>query len=224
MPDIQSAMRQALTKTLQDWDDDEGTNVPVPSKQPVSISVSAPSQTNQGTSVGKLLFPIKNNITRVTFNYVRDNPGSTRKEIITALDHQGFGQGSTSSLLSQLTKNNLIHATNGLFYADVQEYTPVKKIKPMKSNGLKPAREIIKTKRNEEKKTTGIGALLRDKLENAPMPSQDALDAAAYAMGGHVNKRFTSLVRTKTPHDILQDMTVYQAHELYVHLKQMFGG
>jgi len=33
-----------------------------------------------------------------------------------------------------------------------------------------------------------------------------------------------SVVRTKTPHDILKDMTVYQAHELYVHLKQMFGG
>jgi hypothetical protein len=53
---------------------------------------------------------------------------------------------------------------------------------------------------------------------------QDALDAAAYAMGGHTPKRMISLVRVKSPEDILKDMTVYQAHELYVHLKQMFGG
>jgi hypothetical protein len=85
--------------------------------------------------------------------------------------------------------------------------------------------EEIKPKRKYEKRAvTGIGALLREKLENMPVPSQDALDAAAYAMGGAVNKRFTTLVRTKSPEDILKDLTVYQAHDLYRHLKEMFGG
>jgi len=216
MPDIQSAMRQALTKTLQQWDDDdEGTSVPV---QPVSISFPATSE--QKPAMTKQLFPIKNNITRVTFNYVRDNPGSTRKEIITALDHQGFRQGSTSSLLSQLGKNQLIHSTNGLFYADVNEYTP---LKPKKAP--KQVEAPVVKRKYEKKATTGIGALLQAKLEDAPMPSQAALDAAARAMEpAPVNKRFTTLVRTRQPQDILQDMTVYQAHELYVHLKQMFGG
>ena len=31
-------------------------------------------------------------------------------------------------------------------------------------------------------------------------------------------------VRTKTPSDILGDLTVYQARELYDHLKKIFGG
>jgi hypothetical protein len=31
-------------------------------------------------------------------------------------------------------------------------------------------------------------------------------------------------VRTKTPDDILKDMTVFQARELYDYLKKMFGG
>ena len=58
-----------------------------------------------------------------------------------------------------------------------------------------------------------------------PEPSQAALDAAARAMEpAPINKRFVSLVRNKSPEDILKDMTVYQARELYVHLKQMFGG
>jgi hypothetical protein len=73
-------------------------------------------------------------------------------------------------------------------------------------------------------RVTGIGALLREKLENAPMTSQDALDAAAYAMGGYTPKRMISLVRSKTPDDILKDMTVFQARELYDYLKKMFGG
>jgi hypothetical protein len=72
---------------------------------------------------------------------------------------------------------------------------------------------------------TGIGALLREKLENTPMPSQDAMDAAARVMEpAPVPKRMISLVRTRTPEDILKDMTVYQAHDLYRHLKEMFGG
>ena len=222
MPDIQTALKTALSKTLQEWDDD-GETFPHPaSVQPVSPSFSPPTQEIPMT---KQLFPIKNNITRVTFNYIRDNPGSTRKEIITALEHQDYNSGSTSSLISQLRKNGLVHMTNDLYYADADEYAPLKKVKPLKSNGLKPAREPFVKRKYEKKAVTGIGALLREKLESAPMPSQDALDAAAYAMGGHTpNRRYTSLVRTKSPQDILQDMTVYQAHELYVHLKQMFGG
>ena len=72
---------------------------------------------------------------------------------------------------------------------------------------------------------TGIGALLQAKLESAPMPSQAALDAAARAMEpAPIPKRMISLVRVKSPEDILKDMTVYQAHDLYRHLKEMFGG
>jgi hypothetical protein len=85
---------------------------------------------------------------------------------------------------------------------------------------------IAPPKRKYEKKAvTGIGALLREKLDGMPMPSQDALDAsAAFSMGGHTPKRMISLVRVKSPEDILKDMTVYQAHDLYRHLKEMFGG
>jgi len=116
--------------------------------------------------------------------------------------------------------------TNDLYYADADEYAPLKKVKPLKSNGLKPAREPFAKRKYEKKAVTGIGALLREKLQAMPEPSKEALDAAMRAMEpAHIpNRRYTSLVRTKTPHDILQDMTVYQAHELYVHLKQMFGG
>ena len=219
MPDIQTAFKQALSKTLADWDD-EGE---APSVQPVSASFSQPIKPTQEIPMKKT-FNVTNNISRVTFDYIKNNPGSTRKEIIEALGHQGFAGGSTSSLIAQMRRNNMVHETNSLYYADIPEYRPIKSLKALR----KIDAPIAPPKRKYEKRAvTGIGALLREKLENTPMPSQDALDAAAYAMGTarvDVNKRMISLVRVKTPEDILKDMTVYQAHDLYRHLKEMFGG
>jgi len=216
MPDIQTAFKQALSKTLADWDD-EGE---APSVQPVSASFSQPTQPTQEIPMKKT-FNVTNNISRVTFDYIKNNPGSTRKEIIEALEHQGFAGGSTSSLIAQMRRNKMVHETNNLYYADIAEYRPIKSLKALK----KMEAPIAPPKRKYEKKAvTGIGALLREKLENMPVPSQDALDAAAYAMGGHTPKRMISLVRVKSPEDILKDMTVYQAHDLYTHLKKMFGG
>ena len=216
MPDIQTALKNALSNTLREWDDD-GEESPQASSTistTINNSVSAPSQTMTKDHTMLNLHKITNNVSRVTFNYVRDNPGSTRMEIITELGHQGFGKGSVSSLLAQMRRSKMIHDTNGLWYADVKEYEPIKN--PNYKSKAKP--------KPEKKASTGIGALLRAKLENTPMPSQAALDAAARAMEpAPMPKRTISLVRTKTPHDILKDMTVYQAHELYVHLKQMFG-
>ena len=216
MPDIQTAFKTALSKTLQQWDDDGEA----PPLQPVSSSFPQPTKPTQPTTMKKT-FNITNNISRVTFDYIKNNPGSTRKEIIQALEHQGFAGGSTSSLIAQMRRNQMVHETNNAYYADIPEYRPIKSLKAMK----KMDAPIAPPKRKYEKKAvTGIGALLREKLENMPEPSQDALDAAAYAMGGHTPKRMISLVRVKTPEDILKDMTVYQAHDLYRHLKEMFGG
>ena len=217
MPDIQTAFKQALSKTLADWDD-EGE---APSVQPVSASFSQPSKPTQEIPMKKT-FGITNNISRVTFDYIKNNPGSTRKEIIEALEHQGFAGGSTSSLIAQMRRNKMVHETNNLYYADIAEYRPIKSLKALK----KMEAPIAPPKRKYEKKAvTGIGALLQAKLESAPMPSQAALDAAARAMEpAPISKRMISLVRVKSPEDILKDMTVYQAHDLYRHLKEMFGG
>jgi hypothetical protein len=210
MPDMQTALRSALTKTLQTWDDEGEAPPPV---QPVSTS-SPSTSTQKPTMLNQ--HKITNNVSRVTFNYVKNNPGSTRLEIIKELGYQGFGKGSVSSLLAQMRKAGMAHDTNGLWYADVQEYQPIKNMNYKSKAKPKPVK----------KPTTGIGALLKAKLEAMPTPSQDAMDAAAYAMGGveATPKRMVTLVRTKTPEDIVGNMTVYQARELYVHLKQIFGG
>ena len=210
MPDIQTAFKSALTKTLTEWDDDEGTPVPVPSsKQPVSLS-SVPTQ---GIPMKKT-FNVTNNVSRVTFDYIKNNPGSTRKEIIQALEHEGFGGGSVSSLIAQMRRNKMVHETNGLHYADIDEYRPIKTLK-----AINKEKETQAPKRKYEKKAvTGIGALLQAKLEAAPTHTPDETPSIV-----PTRKGFVSLVRNRTPESIIDNMTVYQARELYDHLKKIFN-
>jgi hypothetical protein len=212
MPDMQTALKTALRTTLQQWDDDGETFPHSPSVQPVSSSLPQPTQ----EIPMKKAFGITNNISRVTFDYIKNNPGSTRKEIIQALEHQGYAGGSTSSLVAQMRRNKMIHETNNAYYVDIPEYRPIKSLKALKKmeDALAPAK-----RKYEKKAVTGIGALLREKIENAP-----AVTASEPLLHTTQRKAFVTLVRTRSPEDILKDMTVYQAHELYVHLKQMFGG
>ena len=207
MPDLQTALNNAinnqLKNTINEWEKDD-------------------MQITQTKSQGKKFFDITNNVTRMTFDYVQNHPNETSAEICASMERLGYKSSSVGSLLAQFAKQGLAERDDrGRYITIVDEYRPLK----AKKREVKVVAKPVEVKRKYEKKgTTGIGALLQAKLENAPMPSQDALDAAAYAMGGHVNKRMISLVRVKSPQDVLKDMTVYQAHELYVHLKQMFGG
>ena len=203
MPDIQTALANALKTTINNWEKED-------------------MQTTQTNTQGKKFFGVTNNVTRATFDFVKKNPNLTSAEICADMTRLGFKDSSVGSLLAQFAKQGLAERDDrGRYITIVDEYRPLK----AKKKEVKVVEKPVEAKRKYTKRdVTGIGALLREKLENTPMPSQEALDAAAYAMGGPANKRFTSLVRTKSPEDVLKDMTVFQARELYDYLKKMFGG
>jgi hypothetical protein len=115
MPDIASALRQALDS----WE------------PTVDIPPPAPAPT-------KPYFTVTNNVTRVTFDYVRDNPGKTRTEVAKALEKQGYKPGSVSSLLGQMLKQGLIRESAHLLYAMANEYAPLKGSKAVKALAAKP--------------------------------------------------------------------------------------
>jgi len=208
MPDLQTALSNALKTTINDWEKDD-----MQTTQITTQTTTQPKSTR--------FFDITNNVTRATFDYIKHRPNETSAEICASMERLGYKSSSVGSLLAQFAKQGLAERDDrGRYITIVPEYRPLK----AKKKEAKVVAKPVEAKRKYEKKSvTGIGALLREKLENAPMPSQDALDAAAYAMGGH-RPALTKLVRTKTPEDIIGNMTVYQARELYDHLKQMFGG
>ena len=115
MPDIASALRQALNE----WE--PPTTNPAPEQKPA-----------------KPYFTVTNNVTRTTFDYVRDNPGKTRIEVADALRQQGFNSKSVSSLLGQMLNQGMLRESARLLYVTTNEYTPIKASKKRKAMEEKP--------------------------------------------------------------------------------------
>jgi hypothetical protein len=204
MPDIQTALSNALKTTINNWEKEDMQT----------------TQTNTQTQ-GKKFFGVTNNVTRATFDYLKKNPNLTSAEICADMEKLGYKESSVGSLIAQFAKQGLAERDDrGRYITIVPEYRPLKAKKKVLTIVPKP----VEAKRKYEKKAvTGIGALLKEKLENTPMPKyvQHRLSTPP---DQDERKAFVTLVRSKTPDDILKDMTVFQARELYDYLKKMFGG
>ena len=209
MPDIQTALSNALKNTINNWEKDDMQTAQVNTKP-------------QGANYqrGAKAFSITNNVTRATFDYVKKNPNLTSAEICADMEKLGYKESSVGSLLAQFAKQGLAERDDrGRYITIVDEYRPLKAKKKVLKVVPKPVE--VAPKRKYTKRSEAIGALLQAKIEAASnQPPKDIpviIDPLA-------RKAFVSLVRTKAPEDILKDMTVFQARELYDYLKKMFGG
>ena len=161
MPDLRTALETALSKAQPtptipaEWDD-ETTNA--------TITEVSTMQT-QSAEAPRVYFQTTNNVTRVTFNYVRDNPGLTRIYVAQALEKQGFKKASTTSLLGQMVKQGRMREVNGGLYTNQTEYTPLKSAKVFAN---KLAKEAKVQQPKVEKKVTRVAStntLLADEFD-----------------------------------------------------------
>jgi hypothetical protein len=142
--------------------------------------------------MSKVHFQPTNNVTREVFNYVRDNPGLQRKDVIKNMRERGFNDGSTTSLIGQFLRQNkfkFIHGTG--LAATQQEYTPLKSLKSF-NNAKKDTKVTKVTKVTAKKKEAPI-------MEAVPAVNHDTLVKA-----------------------MLGRMSIVQAREMYDELKQIF--
>lgn len=103
MPDLKSE----LAKVINSWETDMPTTTP---------------------QIGR---KITTNSTRITFNYVRDNPGVNRADAIKALTKMGVKESSSTSLITVLlARGNLRLAAGNALFAAQKEYVPLPKVKP----------------------------------------------------------------------------------------------
>jgi hypothetical protein len=166
MPDIKTA----LEKALNEWEPE-----PTPAKP---------------------YFTVTNNVTRVTFEYVRDNPGKTRIEVAKALEKQGFKPGSVSSLLGQMIKQGMMRENANLLYATTNEYAPLKGSKVLKGLSAKPQEQQRKVVKLVNTRTGEV-------LNSTPAPQiNTAWDAET----------------------LLNNLSIKQARALYDELRKIFGG
>lgn len=110
MPDIKTA----LSGILSEWELD--------------------NQQQENQVETKPFFSVTNNVTRATFDYIKDNPKSAFGEISKALEKRGYKPSSVGSLLTQFVKKGLCTRDNMNNYSvAVPEYVPMKATKKLKA-------------------------------------------------------------------------------------------
>ena len=174
MPD----MKTALSGILSEWELDN-------------------KQQEKQVETVKPYFSVTNNVTRETFEYVRQHPSSGYKEIAAALEKRGYKPSSIGSLLTQFVKNGLcVRDTQNRYTTIVDEYRPIKAA----SKKLKVKQVIQKAKTTRGEGIAALNPATTPKL--APAPIVTAWDADT----------------------IINNIGLKQARALYDELKKIFGG
>ena len=109
MPDIKTALSTALSE----WEQDDKQQENQMKQQP--------------------FFSVTNNVTRATFDYVKNNPASASGEVSRALAQRGYKPSSIGSLLTQFIKKGLCtRDAQNRYSVAVPEYVPMKASKHVK--------------------------------------------------------------------------------------------
>ena len=149
----------------------------------------------------KPVFEVQNNVTRVTFDYIKLHPGTTSTAASRDLAKHGFKESSVTALMAQFVRAGLaVRDNNHGYRVTVDEYTP------MKASAKYAKKTVVKAK-------------------PAPKAREPQNDGIAALQPEATSKRVVNtIVFGKTPQEVIKHMNIYQAKELYMHLKEMFGG
>ena len=171
MPDLKTALETAL----KEWDDDSNQ----PKETPMKPQIFKPT----------------NNVTRETFQYVKQNKGCTKVEVRKTLMARGFKDNSITSLLAQMIRSNfiLVDSSGGL-HTVVEDYMPLKSAKT-KNKAAKPPVKAVKVKEPPEPLPLPL-----------PLPEIKHLQSNSW-----------------TAKDILSKLNVVEAKALYKELTRVFS-
>jgi hypothetical protein len=150
-------------------------------------------------------FKPTNNVSRETFNAVRDNPRLQYKDLIRLLGNRGFNTASIGSLLTQMYNAGMITKDdNGRYTALQQEYTPIKA-----SKRGKPKKKVATPAIKKKEEKAGIAAL----------DTQDAVPKKLVVL----HKRTDPAPAPFDPEQLLSTLSFAQVMALYKRIKTMVG-
>lgn len=147
---------------------------------------------------GRNLFKPTSNITRATFDEIRDNPAE-RIVIQYRLKQRGFSKNSVSSLITQMLRQNMVTVgSDGKLYTTIPEYVP---LRPWRHTA--PAKSKIVLRKKQAKPVA-------EKKEEKPV------------------KEERRPVSTPSPvwsvDDVLTQLNILEARAVYDALHKIFGG
>jgi len=239
MPSLQDALLNAINKpvqhpapslrdTLNAWEqEDQPVIKPQPTKESPMVNPKPVVVFNPTSSRPR--FGVSNNVSRETFNYVRDNPGKTRADVIKGLVAKGFKETSVGSLLNQLLMTGqIVRNDSGVMIVTAKEYVPINSatLKKMRATAqLNKAKDALaKAKAARDAKRAAKQAKQAPKVQ-APAPvvvepkqKYQPQEAAGIAALSPTTVSLTDLTAEK----ILDSLGVRQAKMLYAELKKIF--
>lgn len=132
------AQAHNLSQVVGEWSADDHVHIDPPlrtqppTNPPQETKVSDDHFLGQSASTGQAPahpshFKPTNNVTKTTFEYIRDNPHVKRSDAIKALAAQGFNPGSVSSLIGQMVLQHIFYQDDaGQLSTNMREYVPLK--------------------------------------------------------------------------------------------------
>lgn len=170
-------------------------------------------------------FGVSNNVSRETFNYVRDNPGKTRADVIKGLVAKGFKETSVGSLLNQLLMTGqIVRNDSGVMIVTAKEYVPINSatLKKMRAtaqiNKAKDALAKAKAARAAKQAKQAPKVQAPAPVVEEPKQKYQPQEAAGIAALSPTTVSLTDLTAEK----ILDSLGVRQAKVLYAELKKIF--
>jgi len=200
MPD----MKTALHAVLNEWEKAE---------TPLSTS----SQEQAASAKQRHYFQPTVGVSQASFNYVRDNPYTTAAQAVKALEKQGFKKSSLTSLYTQMIRQgHLSRDKDGKLTALIPEFRPLKATATLRNMGALLRKKLANTK-------------APDKADYAPRPVQTIKQIAVRAGIATLNASHAQAAPAPAPtlltaKQVLETLSIKEAHMLYRELQTMFGG
>jgi hypothetical protein len=237
-------VNERLKKIIDDWAEDDAslsTNAlqPTQVKQPENAtmtSIHAKDENNR-------LFTETKGTSRATFAYIKANPYRTTTEAVNALYAMGHKKNSTTALFSAMIQQGIVSKDkDGKLTAMVDEYVPIKHNQQIKlANAVRAAARaggVIKAK-------TTLSTKIMDLVQKNPPPWPErqapTVTIDVRAIKNRNAPEGIASLNTTTPaaaapataptaptmttaKQVLETLSVKEAHVLYRELQTMFGG
>lgn len=160
MSDLRTAIEKALNKQKQEEQMQDNLHVTI--NEWTKDDTQEPDTKTYG-------FKPTNNVSRETFNAVRDNQNKTNGELIKIMKDKGFNPSSVGSLLAQMARQDIVQRDDeGRFTTRLKEYTPIKAPSAVKKKKVTiTKRPYVKSGKYTTK--SGIAALDMHTTLSAPV-------------------------------------------------------
>lgn len=161
------------------------------------------------------LFKPTTNVSRTTFEYIRDNPGRTAKQIVEELSAFGYNQSSVTSLISQMRVQKQVFMTDDRYYPAQSEYTP---LKSSKTDAVKALRKL-----DRERQGKPVKKEPRKQITIVRKKKDEVVTVAPLEPIFHPAPPAATATPEFNADTFIDTLTLRQARAVYEALRKVFG-